>query len=168
MPITNFNPIARPRNTAVQIFLKNDYDYLWFIDSDVLPSPDAPRLLLEAGKAVIGGMYYCVVSSEADPHTKRIIPGVSRLNNHGDLEYVPSGDGIEEVHMVATGCMMIQREILEKMDPPWFEDRFWGPFISDDVIFCERLRNQGTPIYVHWDVKCSHRKDIDLALVRSL
>jgi GT2 family glycosyltransferase len=63
---------------------------------------------------------------------------------------------------IGTGSLLIKRNVIESIDPLWFEykpypkeeERFKTQ--SEDVVFCEKVRKAGFDIYCDSSVKCGH------------
>jgi 2-polyprenyl-3-methyl-5-hydroxy-6-metoxy-1,4-benzoquinol methylase len=56
------------------------------------------------------------------------------------------GDPLVECDAVATGCMLLHRSVLEKIEKPWFEYEAGGN--SEDLTFCDKAKfEHGFPIY---------------------
>ena len=49
--------ITIARRNLVEIFLKSDFDYIWWVDSDMKFPIDAPMRLLARDKAIVGANY---------------------------------------------------------------------------------------------------------------
>jgi len=49
--------ITIARRNLVDIFLKSDFDYIWWVDSDMKFPIDAPIRLLQRNKAIVGANY---------------------------------------------------------------------------------------------------------------
>ena len=58
------------------------------------------------------------------------------------------------IELQAGGCagMLIRREVLEAIEPPWFEytDR------SEDIVFCEKAKEAGFNIYCDLSARLGH------------
>jgi hypothetical protein len=163
--VTNRNPVARALNTAVSLFLSTDYTHLWFIDQDILPPEDAPKLLLEAEKPVIGGVFHCI--NTLPTGQKVISPCVGRFLDSETIAIprsgpLPGSHPVVSVEMLGPSCALFERSVFENLEPPWFEETVWGPAMSCDVLFMRRLKAKGVPVFAHFGVLCHHLKEIDL------
>lgn len=171
-----FFPTGRPipvnRNTIVKKFLEGDWDYLVMFDDD---NPGHRNIFdfLDLNLPVVGGVY----------------PGKSKngiiwfafdvVDKDGKLEFkqmdVEKRVGLQKVDAVATGLMVIQRWVLEKM----YEKGFTAPFeelynkdgtfdYGDDMAFCLKCKELGIDVYAHFDYIGSHFKTVDLLWVAEL
>jgi len=57
---------------------------------------------------------------------------------------------LEEVDAVGTGAILIRREVLEALEPPWFEVGYDenGRNVSEDLTFCKRAREAGFGVWL--------------------
>ncbi|MEX0595563.1 MAG: hypothetical protein WD512_03605, partial [Candidatus Paceibacterota bacterium] len=56
--VENLFPLDNARNVGVKEFLKTDYEYIWWIDDDVVPPKHALHKLVSSGKDIIGGVAF--------------------------------------------------------------------------------------------------------------
>jgi len=164
--LSNLTPSARPipanRNSIVKKFLKTDNDILYMQDDDNPPLQN-PFELLQYDKDVI---------AVPTPGNDKI--GIKwMVFNFGDeypekitFKSFPSKDrhGLQQVDAISTGCVFIQRKVLEKIKRP-FEDTFDedGCIInSDDMGFADKCKRAGFEQWTHFDYYCSHYKTVDL------
>jgi GT2 family glycosyltransferase len=160
-------PHDNARNFCVMEFLRTDNDYLFFIDSDVIPPYDALKKLLEAQKDAISGCYPSV-RFDSIAGLDKIIYNVFRhtVNEKGTRSFVNvTGQGVEEIESAGAGCLLIKREVLEKMGADWFRFQYApeGTVIyGEDIDFCMKLPKHGYKLYGHFDVICKHWKNIQL------
>lgn len=156
--------VAPCRNMAVAEFLADrECTHLFFVDDDVYVPRDVIGKLLDANRAIVGGCY----------------PSYKNIN---DLEveiYIVAWDergrrvpkwfrGLRRMNAVGTGCMLIRRDVFDRIEFPWFR---WGEhFIegryqqqSDDLDFCDRAKKAGLEVWASGDVRCGHVKSVDIA-----
>ena len=134
--------------------VKDGAKYLWFPDDDMSFPNDTVRVLLaEMAQAddktmVIGGIY----SSKSNPSE----PLVYRGEGLGAFWKWKAGD-IFEVTSLGTGCMLIDVEKLKCIPRPWFKTVDAGGYKrSDDLYFCDKVRNAGFKIVAHGGIICGH------------
>lgn len=157
-------PFDHARNMGVQMMLESGSDYLFFLDSDVMPPADAVLRLLRWNLPLVSGMY----CRRSPPHT---LPVMMRGGQWvTDLPSDPNNP-LTEVELVGAGCLLIHRSVFEKMrqlphrpGKPWFDWRSdlqgqvpMGEATSEDYTFCNTVRKAlGVPILVDTSIRCLH------------
>lgn len=72
-------------------------------------------------------------------------------------------NGLQEVDAVGTGCFIVARRVLERIDPGPFM-RIWSKTgiaeVGNDLAFCYRAKRAGFKIWAHYDYRCHHRKEV--------
>jgi GT2 family glycosyltransferase len=160
-------PHDNARNTCVKEFLEDYYDYLLFIDNDIVPPPNALRELLNADKDIIAPL--CLTWKDDDNGLGFPMPVALRYNEEG--LYKPYyGKGIEETDAITGGMFLVKREVYEKMDRPFaFTYHTNGTVIySEDFYFCQQAQKLGYKLYTHYELICKHYKNIDIKEVSDL
>jgi len=167
---TGLIPHDNARNFCVKEFLKTDMEYLFFIDSDVVPPFDALRKLLEADQPAITGCYPSVRFNKAKDGGKDMkIYNVFRHvidDETGEMAFQNVyGEGVEQVESCGGGCLLIKRNVLEAIPNNWFRFQYWPDGLvkyGEDIDFCNQLHVKGIPLFAHFDVICVHNKEIAL------
>jgi len=159
----NSRPISNNRNEIAKKFLKESWDYLLMIDSDVVPSRN-PLELVDYDKDVIA----CPVPQW---HTNDIYWVIMDKVENGYRQVpVKKREGLQEVDAVGTGCILIAQRVLQSIKAPFL--RKWSKEglqeLGADFYFCEKVKEQNFKSWVHWDYPCSHFKTIDLIEVLKL
>jgi len=159
-------PHDNARNFCVLHFLKTDFTHLFFIDNDVVPPPDALAKLVAADKPVVSGLYNHMRAEDGEEEpVKRWCVFVygERPNNGWGLIPVQQGAGLVPIKRAGGGCLMIKREVIEKVGAPWFRFQYheYGLMhYGEDIDFCAKAEKAGFEIFAHFDVKCKHLKEI--------
>jgi len=176
--ITNESLVTRARNMLAHSFLQSDCTHLLFIDADVAFDPNGVVKMVEADLPLIGGLYAKKYINWGKVHAAAN-RGVAPENLHSvACDYYVRGD-VEmgsknpvEVLSVATGLMLIKREVFETLRPDtpvsklgsvvvgqikatdmvhhFFDtgvDANTGEFLSEDYAFCQKWRAKGGKIY---------------------
>jgi len=156
--ISQMRGIGEHRNIMVKHFLSGDWDYMLQIDADN-PPPKNVLDLIDLDKEVIG---------LPTPIQMSPIKGLTELFWNvfrGGYPIKEVGEGLQEAEAVGSGCILIRRDVLEKIKHPFttIRDEEDLRLVSTDLAFCQRCREQGIKIWTHWDYKCSHYKQIDLS-----
>lgn len=113
--------INRLRNELVHEFLKSDADYIFFIDADVYGFEKIFERLVSSREQVIGGVYPIKQLHNdllnLNIHQQKPLFETSTLFNvnlkSSDVENLEINNGIIEVKHLATGCLMIRRDVFE-------------------------------------------------------
>ena len=158
--------VSRARNMIAHEFLKSDCDHLLFIDSDMNFEPESVLRLLawNQTKPIVGGAY------ESRKEGKIYI-----LSLEGDKDHVQmDAMGNVKARRIATGFMMIQRKVFEKlaeMHPEWehkdnTSDAMLHSFfdfkvtrdgyIGEDFLFCDRAQEAGFSVWIDPTIKLGH------------
>lgn len=190
--------IQRARNTVVGFALNSpDVTHVFFIDGDIQWNPSDVLLLLENDLEIVGGIY-----PKKSYNFKKILncEEILKLKNsnkfnenisdesflkHHLVNYNLNGcgntkveNGILEVRHIATGFMMIKREVFTKMaaaHPEWeYKDDIFDPpldikfysffdcvikeghYLSEDWTFCDRWREMGGKIHANITIPLNH------------
>lgn len=151
-------PISNNRNTIVQKFLATDCEYLMMIDSDIVPPPNILKLV-DFDKDIISPFMFVNKKGE-------LLPLFLKENKDGfyDVDDYLHKVGLQEVAATGTGCMIIKREVLEKVKCP-FENIYDEDGIKTlglDFSFCKKAKALGFKTWVHLDYIASHFTTYDL------
>jgi hypothetical protein len=154
LKILKWRNIVTARNETVEDCLKGDFTHLFFMDSDMEFPENALARLLEHDKDIVGGIYpiklppYHTTAGMREPgkNWRSIMPD--------------PGERLMKVDMVATGCMLIKRRVLELMDWPYFQ-YVKAPddeknFTTEDNYFCMKAQELGLEIWCDASVRCGH------------
>jgi len=142
--------------------------YVWFIDDDTQVPPDAACYLIGTMKQAaddviaVGGIYF----SKGDPSEPIVYLDSVGQGAHWKWK---RGD-VFECSAIGTGCLLVNLELIQKLEKPWFKDLFhetkgWEMSnktegaklnMTDDLYFCEKARAAGYKILADAHVICSH------------
>lgn len=155
-------PFDHARNTGCQKLLELGWEWLFFLDDDVLcPSDTIPRLMAHR-LPIVSGMYY----RRAEPLVPVMLKEKADKTGYDWItQYTPNS--LVEVDLVGCGCLLIHRDILTNFPPVskdnrWFEwrcDKYDLPSnqrTSEDFTFMQHLRNHNQKIYVDTSIACRH------------
>jgi hypothetical protein len=137
-------------NICLNPFSETTYDYIMWIDSDMVFNPEHFEKLLKAKKEVITGLYRIENTNLLgcfDTNNKRI-----------DVDYIKNNSGVIRVSFSAMGFMLIKRGVYERMPFPYFSVPGESGMLSETLSFCHNLSKANIPIYAHLDVVVGHEK----------
>lgn len=147
-------PLDVARNKAVLQFLMlgEDYTHLLFLDHDIVPKNDSLKLLWEANKEVVTGLYY-----------RRLWPFMPQtylFNKMGGWDFVVDlpKNTLVEIDGAGLGWILIRRDVFQTIKPPWFEFSrpLWKQAQGEDYYFFTKLRKKGMKAYVHTGCTLGH------------
>ncbi len=154
--------IDRMRNEAAKIALEGDFDYLFFIDDDVLLPFDAFHRLAEHDKDIIAGVthirgypYYPMIFNFTDEEYKKN----SYVTNYAKM--ADPFTGLLKCDAVGFSCCLIHTRLLKKIEPPYF---ITSTHQTEDVFFCKRVRDYipDQEIFVNVKVETGHLLGSDI------
>ncbi len=164
--------VGEGRNNMVKRFLEDpsyqSFRWLMFWDDDVLPPADGLMRLLRWTEEhkVISGLYH---TKGEPPQPLMYRKGKGQFGSEVTwATMLPGLDWIPEDPVEVDGCGMgfalIEREVLEAIEPPWFKTRCeiteeGGQLLgTEDLYFCAKLR-EALPLVkplVDTSVRCDH------------
>jgi len=153
--------IQRARNSALKLALENDFDYLFFIDSDVEWNPDDFYKLLEHNEDIVGGALV-KKNFQVESYTIKLVEQKLKFNDNLSLI---------EVDGVGTGFLKISKRALQtlwEISPEYINDDETfrmvfnvgidddGTMISEDFVMCKKWRGIGEKVWVDPKINCNH------------
>ena len=152
---------------------KLDYDYIMWIDSDIIFKVDDFKKLLESENDITSGIY----KMENTINYPTVINWDTKyLMKNGNFEFLDDNKIKElkdskkllnnrylNVEYTGMGWMLIKKDVIEQLKYPWFyhdlyEINDFVEMFSEDVSFCKNLKKAGFDIYVDLDVRVGHYK----------
>lgn len=144
---------------------KIDYDYIMWIDSDIVFTPQQFHKLLEHKKNIVSGIYlmddrkhFATCEDWDEEYFKK----------HGHFQFITQediqGKGVLiEVAYTGMGFMLVKRGVYETMEYPWFKpiEKKIGSmvdFTMEDVTFCLRAKENGFVIFIDPIIRVTHEK----------
>ncbi len=142
--------VALTRNLIVERFMARDMPVLAMVDDDIAPPLNFVELLLPHMEE-----FDMVAIPHAAPHPNDSSIMHFTAYEMGDGGLLPKGlwPGVNAVDAVATGCVMINREVFETLGQHPFRISHdpTAIVVSDDFIFCEDMRRAGFKIGAFWN-----------------
>lgn len=150
------------RNLLRNKALEGNYDYFFSLEQDMFPEKDVLNKLLNHKKEIISAYYGKLVNlTLVEKETREIkkitieIPivwlqqenGVKRANPHEVLN-----KGVITVGGFGVGCLLINREVLEKIEFEYAPDKK----AFDDLLFCKKAKDLNYKLYLDSDIRVIH------------
>jgi len=169
-------PVDVARNAIVSAFLATTDRWLLLVDQDAVLHPGTLLRLLSWDVPVVGALAFgrhqpfppVVMRDRIRLADGRVGLGVQLqemrqwLSSHNGLlasgavllEPAPT-DALTRVTATGCHCMLVRRDVLERMPRPWFECEP-GEAFGEDLFFCRRLEQMGVPVYVDRSCMAGH------------
>ena len=154
-------PIDVVRNMIAEEFLASGFDYLVSIDADI--SVLDPRALVASVNLrlpIVTGVYMMRHVNK----TSLVVEKGGKLVSLGKDELKP---GLMRVDASGMGCVVIAREVFEKVEKPWFKwtyDPHTGEGMGEDRYFFIKAKRAGIPTMANTHLRCTHTVSKDLVV----
>lgn len=151
-----------------------DYDYIMWIDSDVVFTPDHFFKLLQDDKDIVSGLYmmsdnthYATVEDWDDEFFLK----------HGHFQFlsremVQAKQGkLFTADYTGFGWVLIKKGVFESLQYPWFQPvwteynidgKIVRDFTMEDVAFCKMIKEKGYDVWIDPSVIVGHEKMVVL------
>ncbi|MBD3407314.1 MAG: hypothetical protein GF411_14450 [Candidatus Lokiarchaeota archaeon] len=138
-----FRPLTKNRNYIRDVFLDSGFDFCLQLDNDIIPCDNLINM-------VDNDVDIC----SAHLRTVKNSQLMTLCMHERDDGYIPQnvGNGLVECDAIGGGCMLIKREVLEKVEFPYITNEC----ASEDFGFCKRAKESGFKVYMDFRFKCSH------------
>lgn len=159
------------RNGIVEDFLATDCDVMWTLDSDIVPPRHVLDLLTMHGDKwqVAGAPYPIFMAQPGESQRQIVVTAYKAIDPHPETKHprlapcaVPN-EGTEFVDGLATGCLLIKREVFEKLEKPYFEFKYdpitRQPIQGEDIGFCLKMHRLGIQFFTDFGMVCKHYKN---------
>ena len=148
--------VDQVRNLIVDWSMRNGFDYLFSVDSDIAFAPDTLAKLLAHDKDIVSGLY---IQRIPGTHTVEVM----RKNAFGGVTHVDyadiKGQGLVPIDGCGFGCVLIKTEVLKAIPYPHFLYHSaidHANTVSEDVHFCNQARDRGFTLWADTSILCDH------------
>lgn len=147
--------IIENRNVLISYCINNNYDFMFFLDTDVIPPIDSIEKLIRHNKDITAGIY---LANQNINNKVSLLPVLRGLSDYQDYSKIIQLEEIKEdkffeIFGCGFGCCLIKKQVFEKV-----KLRFNLHLdSSEDFIFCYDARvKHGFKTFVDTSVKCTH------------
>jgi GT2 family glycosyltransferase len=148
-----------------------DYDYMMWIDSDIIFNNNLFEKLLGMDKDIASGWY---AQPQTIPGGGNYTPVVEKMDDkffkkHGSYEFLTSKN-LEErkkpfkVDYIGFGWVLVKKGVFEKINYPWFAPKLIDlgngvqDVCSEDVAWCHDVKDAGFDIWLDPTCRAGHEK----------
>ena len=146
------------RNELAKLAMKEDFDYVLWLDSDMVINPDVMVRMIttmqEKDIDMLTGLYFRRTAPYSPVLFERLEP-TSRGWRWTDFESIPQ-DGLFEVAGCGFGCVCMSTEVIMSVQAK--HGYLFHPLNNsgEDTSFCWRARDCGYKIYCDPTIECGH------------
>ena len=150
--------IAENRTVCAIRAKKNNSDYLFFIDDDMVFPPDTLEILIRQDKDIIGPAYRAR-TMDSKRSAALLEGGFVDLDATTEEKYKTTF----ECNAKGTGVMLINMKIFKVMEKPWFDfiyDKKVGVCtLGEDYFFCRKAKELGFTVWCDPTILVGHIGD---------
>jgi hypothetical protein len=137
--------ITIARRNLVDIFMKSNFDYIWWVDSDMKFPIDTPMRLLARNKPIVGANY-----------RRRRFPNPSFTGMTGsagsfrEFQTTDNSPAMEMCDVLPHGLCLIKREVYEKVAQPHYLQEYIPHLnleVGEDIYFFQKCKQEGYEIW---------------------
>lgn len=156
------------RNEIIEEFLATDCDLIWFLDSDVTPPHYILDLVTMHGDKweCAGAPYPIFMSVPGETYRQIVFTAYKGGSEQGLHPAAIPHKGTDWVDGLATGCLMLKRELIMKLERPFFEFKYDEKTrkvtLGEDLGFCMKVNALGIQFFTDYSMVCKHQKNICL------
>lgn len=145
------NDLAKMCRDHINEYTGKKFTHILWLDDDHLFSPDALCALARYSDLdVVSGLYYGRQKPLPVAYVKD--KNDDKYKHYPLIEVPPT---LCEVDAVGFGALLMRREILDRLEEPWFAFNRAG----EDVYFCVHAKEQGVKIHLDGSVQIGHIGD---------
>lgn len=151
-------------NTGAIPLNGKEYDYMLWLETDMVFEPEDVWKLIEVDKDIVSGAYPMgtaapdIVVAGNDDKGRLTMSGLRKLNEVQGQTLVP-------IDFCGLGFVLVKQGVFEKLKYPWFWEMYAEPddagnieYLGDDFSFCNHVKKAGYVIYLHSGVMLGHEK----------
>lgn len=140
--------VSIARTNLVNIFLKSQYEYICWIDSDMKFPIDAPIKLLARNKEIVGVNY----RQRKFPNPR--FTACKKTNDiYHEIKTTNTSPELELCDVLPHGLTLVKREVYTNIQEPHYIQQYLPEKnieVGEDVYFCEKAKAAG------YDIWCDH------------
>jgi len=150
-----YSILAESHEEIRKYAIRNDFDYLLHLESDVFPPSDIIQRLLIHDKEIVSAMYMIDFGSESHLMAQEMedigsIRETRNLKNGQDLLFV--NGGLQKIFHCGLGCVLIRRDVLEQIQFRWEN----GASIAPDGFFAGDVDALGYEKFIDTSILAKH------------
>jgi len=157
------NYVPAQRELIMNDALDDLFDYLFFVDDDIILPEDALEMLVQTAEAdpstaVVGGLYYSRDSA-------RPVTVADWDSSDTSTAHIPAftSTSTDIVDGIGFGCALLRVAAARNLTAPYFPAHIYieraarrARLCDEDYLYCERVRRTGNVVRLDARVRCPH------------
>lgn len=155
--ITEYALVYMARDNIVKRALENPAtEYVWFVDSDIVPDKETLNALIADDKDIVSAVYPYraegdgIVGVDFDLNVLTI-KDVVETDENGEPHPL-----LKQIRRCGLGCCLIKRKVFEDIIEKYETCFTPSPSIGEDYTFCELAQTLGYTVWLDGGVWCKH------------
>ena len=151
------------RNIIAKYAQENGFDYIMWVDSDMILPKNTLVRLLSHDKDIVAGVYSYKVLGNKEVVAKRFQDETREEYDNLTIKEIKESSGLIEVDGFGFGCVLTKVSVFKEIPYPWF---IYTHEMGEDIYFCRKAQNEGYKIWLDTDVICGHIGTINYDIVK--
>ena len=157
--------IDASRNLIVEHALEIGYDYIMWIDSDMILPKNTLTTLMSHDKDIVSGVYAYKLIGAENAVTKRFKDKAKDIYEDIPLKEITESKRLIEVDGVGFGCVLTKVDVFRHIKKPWFR---YTPNMGEDIYFCRKAQKAGYQVYLDTSILCGHVGSVNYNIKEAL
>jgi len=141
------------RNIIAKYAQENGFDYIMWVDSDMILPKNTLVRLLSHDKDIVAGVYSYKVLGNKEVVAKRFQDETREEYDNLTIKEIKESSGLIEVDGFGFGCVLTKTSMFDKIPYPWF---IYTQEMGEDIFFCRKAQNEEYKLWLDTDVICGH------------
>lgn len=141
------------RNIIAKYAQENGFDYIMWVDSDMILPKNTLVRLLSHNKDIVAGVYSYKVLGNKEVVAKRFQDETREEYDNLTIKEIKESSGLIEVDGFGFGCVLTKVSVFNKIPYPWF---IFTQEMGEDIFFCRKAQNEEYKLWLDTDVICGH------------
>lgn len=144
--------IDASRNLIVEHALEIGYDYIMWVDSDMILPKNTLTQLMSHDKDIVSGVYAYKILRGENVVAKRFKKDAKDTYEDIPIKEIKESK-LMEIDGVGFGCVLTKVDMFRHIKKPWFK---YSPTMGEDIYFCRKAQKAGYKIWLDTSIKADH------------
>jgi len=147
--------VVGARNMIAEYAIENDYDYVMWVDSDVMVKPGIIEKLLSHDKELVSAVYNTIGKNEFP----RIVHNIETEKSYEPMPVDYIDTGLRQASQIGFGCVLTKIDVLEKVKfrCERYQDTGYIRYGEDYCFSNDIWLKHDIPIWVDTDIQVPHK-----------